>query len=179
MSNYVSRGLGLAAVLAAGLLLCELDVHAERNMHTPGTACSPRKADVDKINYTSTSAVNESTTSTAQVVCPIQLRSDSVNKPSNVFIRVIDRSTSADVSCTLFAFADGHLPGTIYQKTAKSSGTKDPAGNLIQDINHGSDEGINVADAPGLVFTMTCTLPAAGGSSTRSEILDYQLGQGT
>ena len=178
LPDGLRRRLALVGTLAL-LLAPSPMAHAERNVHVPGTACSPKKADVSKINYTNISAVNEANSS-AQVVCPVHFRETSTNIPSNMFIRVIDRSTSANVSCTVYAIPDGSLPGVVYQKTSSSSGTSDPdTGLLLQDIDHEFDEGTVIRDAPGWVFTITCTLPAATSSSTRSEIVDYQLGQGT
>ena len=172
-----------AAVVLAGATAAPLAVHADRNLHIPGTACTPIKADVGKIGYTGTSAVNEST-SQATVVCPINYQSDTTHRPSNLFMRVIDRnrgsdSTSANnVSCTVYVFThDG--PGTVFSNTAKSKGAlndPDPSDpNPIQDIDApGGDEGINVISATGLVYSMTCKIPGST-SLGRSEIVDYQL----
>lgn len=175
----MKRALLSGAALLATLLAGQLTVQAERNVHVPGTACNPRLSDVSKIQYNNMSAVNEATSS-AKVACPFMYQTDWVNKPSNLFLRVIDRSTSANVSCTVYAFAFDDLPGTVWQKTATSVGTSDPdTGNILQDINAPNEEGIQLSDAPGLVFTVTCTLPASSTTSNRSEVVDYQLGQGT
>jgi hypothetical protein len=167
--------------LAATLLGAPFAVHAEKNVKAPGTICSPIKGDVSKINYTNTSVVNESTSS-AKVMCPVILQSDNVNKPSNMFTRVIDRSTSADVKCRVYRFA--YEVGQVWQSAeASSHGIVSPSdGSILQDIDpDGSGDGIILHDdaAPGFVLSMTCTLPGASSSSTRSEIVNFQMGQGT
>ena len=105
-----------------------LVAHADRNAHVPGTACTPRKSDVGRINYNNTSAINDDTASTARVACPVFYESQGTldangehNKPSNLFIRVIDRNRTADVSCTLSVYQNDNIGSPIWQRTAKSA----------------------------------------------------------
>jgi hypothetical protein len=179
--SRIRRLLLAGGAMAATVLGVQLAVHAEKNVKEPGTFCSPIKGDIGKINYTNTSVINESTSS-AKVMCPVIFHADSVNRPGNMFPRVIDRNTSANITCRVFGFPfDNVDTGQVWQSPQVStSGTTDPiTGNTLQDMDDGSGDGIVLTDVMGFVLTMTCTLPGAPSSSTRSEIVNYQLGQST
>jgi hypothetical protein len=139
-------------------------------IHVSGVACRPRKADVSKTTYTDTSIVNEANTS-AQVVCPVQLQVSALGEfPADMAVYVRDRSTSANISCTLFV-TDGESPGTIFQETGTSTGSNGAIHRIA-----GPDGNFDLQSWSDLeLYTMRCTLPLASSSSTRSEIVDYRI----
>jgi hypothetical protein len=145
-------------------------------IHVAGTACRPRKSDVSKTNYNNTSIVNESSSS-AKVACPVHLQENGFFlTPNDMEIFAFDRSSSSNITCTLFAF-DGASPGTIFQEPAVSSGTKDPVTGKSLQMLRGIDGAIELSGFQGLhMFSLTCTLPGASDSSPRSEIVDYRIG---
>jgi hypothetical protein len=179
----------LAAALFVAVLLGPDIASADRIVHIPGTGCSPRKSDVGKINYGDDLGVINEDSSSAKVACPIFYESDSgmhasgeQNHPNDIFIRVLDRSSSASggtgtsskIYCDVFGFLDDDIGSPIFQKRADKKSILDPA-NIVTEITHLDDQGVLIVESPGLVYTMTCTIPGASSSSKRSEILDYQL----
>lgn len=146
---------------------------ADQNIHVPATACSPKKSDVSKTQYNGSRIQNESTSSSAVVVCPVNYRDDPNHGPSNFFIRVIDRNSSSDVSCTLRVFEE-FTTNVMFQSTVASSGSSTD----VQDLDDGSGDGIVLNPFAGFsMFNVECTLPKDPGSSARSAVVNYQLGQ--
>jgi hypothetical protein len=170
MSRTLQKTLGGLTVLA--VVICgQMVARASRDIHLPGTACRPRKGDVGKVQLGNQSLVNEDSAS-ATVACPITYQDNPAGSdPSSFKARVIDRSTSGNVSCTLFAFPELEIPtgGQLFQTTRTTSGN----GSTIRELAFTvPDESLHFQ-----VYTMTCTLPGASSSSTRSEIFDYTLYQ--
>jgi hypothetical protein len=183
-----NRVLPTALIVLAVALFPQLTARADRDVVIPGTACKPGKNDVGKINYSATSAVNEST-SQATVVCPFNYPSAVAKRPSNAFVRVIDRNGGSDsdstknFQCTIFIIVhDG--PGVVFKATAHSQKSLHPGDpNPIQDLDDtGSlDNGdgihidnINMVDVPGLVYSLTCQIPGTT-SLGKSELVDFQI----
>jgi hypothetical protein len=160
-------GLTVVAVVVVG----QVAAQAARHIHIPGTSCRPRKADVSKIQLGNQSAVNESSSS-ATVACPVTYQDNPAGSDPNGFIaRVIDRSSGSDITCTLFVFAELSVPtgGQLFQSARSSSGSSGSLQTLSFTVPN--------PDLAMQMFTMTCTLPGAGSSSTRSEVFDYTLTQ--
>jgi hypothetical protein len=150
-----------------------LTAHADNNVHIPGTACSPRKSDVGKTQYNTVRIQNESTSSSATVACPVHYEDDANHGPTNFFVRVVDRNSSSDVSCTLRIF-DEFSTTVLFQSTVRSSGNS----TAVQDLDDGSGDGIELDPFAGFaMMSMDCTLPLDPGSSHRSAVVNYQLGQ--
>jgi hypothetical protein len=162
--------LGLAAAVA----------HADDAIYVPGTACRARKADIDKISYTDISVVNESS-SAASVVCPLHFMENADGfVPGDVRIMARDRSTSSNITCTLYAFSDTGA-GVLFQEPVSSTGTKDPGTGKTLQMLRGIDGAIDIFNTtfespPQVNFSLRCTLPGASSSTTRSEIVDYRVG---
>jgi hypothetical protein len=184
----MSKSRIVLAVCAA--LLPPVIARADRDVVIPGTACTPGKNDTGKINYSATSAVNEST-SQATLFCPFNYPSEVAKRGGNVFVRVIDRNGGADTDttknfqCTVFVIVhDG--PGVVFQAKAHSQKSLHPGmDNPIQDLNDNGDidngdgihvDTINGVDVPGLVYSLKCTIPGTT-SLGKSELVDYQIGR--
>lgn len=157
----------LTGVAALAIALCgQLPAFAGLDIDVPGNACRPRKSDVSKIQFGTMSTINEATSS-ATVVCPVHYQDNPQGSNPNIFrIRMIDRSTSANISCKVMSFHDLE-PGMLFQVTVNSSGSSSSQieRTVTLDPNFGA------------MFTMTCTLPASSSSSNRSEIVSYKLEQ--
>jgi hypothetical protein len=173
------RTIAAAGTIGAVLSLA-VAARGARDVVIPGTACTPRASDTGRINYTATSAVNESTSSRATVFCPFNYPTQPNFPTSNVFVRVIDRDPGPEgdthnIVCELVAIVhDG--PGAVFRVKVKSTGSLNPdtPGNPIQDLDDGSGDGIVVIGVAGLVYSLKCTLPAAT-SLGKSEVVDYQI----
>ena len=165
------RPLAAMAALIAGSLFSQATPRADNTVHVAGTACRPRKADVSKTNYNNTSIVNEATSS-ATVVCPVQYQDDPFASPVSFEIFVIDRSTSSNISCTLFGFADLDIaPGNIFQEAGNSVGS----GTAVQPLQTIDGNAFDIQGVPGLNFTFNCTLPSSSSSSNRSSVVSSRL----
>jgi hypothetical protein len=152
-------------------LLTTLDVRAVEDLHIPGTACRPVKADVDKVSYNNGSVTNENS-ALSKIVCPIQyqVNPDGIH-PVRLEFKVIDRSTSGNFSCTYTVFNSFDIrPGTGQVLSINSNSSSGNSGS-VQTLT------INIPNnLPGFVNSATCSIPGTNGSS-QSELISYRLFQ--
>ena len=134
--------------------------------------CQPDKGDVGKLDYSNTGVFNESNSSSAKLHCPIEYISDLHTLGLNtttIRLRYVDRSSSANVSCTLFInFLDGASELT---ETQTSSGASNSTQSFSWTI--GSEIG------GGRQLVIQCNLPQAASSSTRSGVRGITLDTNT
>ncbi len=169
MSRIAAGAVALIAVTFASQAALRSET-----IHVPGTACRPKKSDVSKTNYNSTSIVNEATSS-ATVVCPVHYQDSPVENPIDLQIFVIDRSSSSNITCTVTGFPDLDIsPGAIFQESGSSSGSK----SSIQPIVGIDGVAFDLQGFEGLMFTFSCSLPSSSSSSNRNEVVDYVLENG-
>lgn len=164
-TNSILRG-----ALVAGALFLTAPVQALPDFHHAGTVCKPNNGDLGKINYTDNQGVvNVSTGSSATVYCPIDhtLDANGVKIPRTVRVLVIDRNSSASVSCTVKHFtSDGSFVEQIgpLSSTGSSSTPQALVFNIpsVQSVQRG-------------YLNLYCTLPLGSSSTTRSHVVSYKL----
>jgi hypothetical protein len=158
-----------------GLLLLPSIAHAY-DWTSPATACVAGKGDNSKIQYSSTSLNNESSTASAKVFCPFPYEVDSYFRDASnlfepivrVFLTYVDKNSSSNITCTLVTtFADGAPILSIPQTSSSSSST---AKTFDWSFDLAS-----FLDGGGRVAGISCTLPLAASSTSRSGIRSYRF----
>ena len=122
-----------------------------------GTVCQAVKASRKFVDYNQYGIYNLSTTNTATVECPVITTCApdlNVCRLDSVFVRVYDRSTTANVSCTLKKLQDGI---TQSQETKSSVGGGPRA--AAQQISFAPN-----SDSVS-IWNMRCTLPPSQSGS--------------
>jgi hypothetical protein len=158
----------MAASLLAAALLAGANAQADPQHHHAGTACKPNNGDLAKINYTDNQGVmNVSTSSSAKVYCPVDhtLDPNGLLRPSSLRVMVIDRSSQA-VSCTLKNTASDGTSVQTVGPLSSSSNSSTPQALIFN---------IPASSTPRGYLNLICTLPPAGGSTTRSHVVSYKL----
>jgi hypothetical protein len=174
----MSRTVLASAVALAATFLSPASPRAETPddaIYVPGTACHAKRQSVSSVNYKDYWIENTGSSS-AKVVCPLQFQEVTRNfgmTPADVQVFAVDPSSSSNISCTLFVFADGDpQPGQLFQETGSTSG-KSSSFQLVA----GQDGAFDVfgpSSQGWFNHTFTCTLPAINGSST-SRIVDFKV----
>lgn len=113
---------GTMMLAVTGLLLAPVpSAFAGDAKILPGVACVPASgAGSGIVNWTTGAIVNNLTTYTATAHCPV-VRDNTVDTWQRIEIRVDDRNTAADVSCTFYDITSNGGFGSY--RTLKSTGT--------------------------------------------------------
>ncbi len=137
-----------------------------------GQVCQPGQGSESKIVYTQSEGVrNINTTSTATLYCPI----DSVVVKSGtdfpgaykaLRVRVLDRNTTTNISCTLKSYTTSGILMTTFP-TRSSTGSS----SSIQTLEWNSS---NNTFSNNHTFRVSCTLPLGTTSTSQSTIVQVE-----
>ena len=167
--------LALAIVLsapgarAASVTSTDLHVHA-------GLNCVARPGDSAKLAYNFAEGVrNISTSASATVFCPVDTvpvkqGANYFGSPQAVRVFVIDRSSAANISCTLKAIVENNGFDASNTYPVKSSVGSLPAVQLLQWTQ--ADGPIAIAN---YTFRVSCTLPRATDASHQSAVQQTEV----
>jgi hypothetical protein len=161
--------LSAAGARAASVTSTDLHVHA-------GFACVPKPGDSAKLAYNFAEGVrNISTSASATVFCPVDTvpvkqGADYVGGPQAVRVFVIDRSSAANISCTLKAIIENNGFATSNTYPVKSSTGSFPSVQMLQWTQ--ADGPIAISN---YTFRVSCTLPRALSASQQSAVQQTEV----
>lgn len=167
--------LALAIVLSAGEARAASVTSTDLHVHA-GLDCVPKPGDSAKLAYNLSEGVrNISTTTTATVYCPadtvpVKQGANYVGGPQAVRVFVIDRSSTASISCTLKAIVENNGFATTNTYPVKSSVGSFPGVQVLQWTQ--ADGMIAIAN---YTFRVSCTLPRATDASHQSAVQQTEV----
>jgi hypothetical protein len=160
------------ASLVVALVLSAAPVGAD-TWEAHANICQPDKSDVAFLDYSNTGVFNESTSSSGKLHCPVEYISDLHTGGLNtttISLNYVDRSSSENVSCTLFI---NLFDGTPILTATQTSPAGASSSTQISSWVIGSEIG------GGRQLVIQCTLPKAASSSTRSGVRGIRLDTNT
>jgi hypothetical protein len=163
---------GKMMLAVAGLLLAVSPAaFATDGKVYPGLDCVEASPGSSTQNWTNGAIVNNVSTYMATVHCPA-IRDNVGGHWERVTVRVDDRNTSADISCTFRILTDAG--GTDYFRTAKSAGTGIQTLTFNGTVCGNSCIGPRHTRTP---YLLTCNLPAkqTGVVDGWSKVLYYAM----
>jgi hypothetical protein len=154
----------MATALPLTALLLALPVKADPYFHHSAGACRPATStDAGRIQYLSSYGVRNDSSSSARVHCAVDF--NNVGKVAwGVYVAVIDRHPTQDITCHLYMFNEG--------------GTQLSHLQLSSDPFYGPDEPQQLAFFPpsmglNVFYNLRCDLPPTSVNGA-SHILTYQ-----
>ncbi len=169
-AQFLSMAVGIGAL--ASCFFGTSDAHAKGYYHIPGSLCQPAKADVGVISPSSKGVYNDKT-APAKVYCPLTF--DALNlwttpdKTVQIAVTYFDLNGGTNTAgtldkeiwCVLNMYDDNNL---LVTSTQISSGSNTTSKNFVWTLD------MNVIDrgSRSNSWSVTCTLPAAVGSSRSS-----------
>jgi hypothetical protein len=128
-----------------------------------GNFCTPIQSDINKIDHSPLYGVYNVSSSTAQVQCPFNNDFNGAYSVEDVYVTVYDRSSTTDVSCTLYGVAlDGNV---IWQASGSSIGSS--ANNQFIRLHPPSSQLLGT-------MNMSCTIPESTSAGV-SHVTTYRL----
>jgi hypothetical protein len=138
------------------LTLVAANAHATSRLHTVhGTICQPTSTSVGSIEYTQFGTQNISTTATANVECPLPIDYQVlpvIEVLDQVQLIAYDRSTTADVSCSL---RNVDVSGNVLMSLPKSTSGGGP-GTGSQAVVFTPPAGTMISG----IWSLVCSIPA-------------------
>jgi hypothetical protein len=170
MLNAVSK-LGAVLVVMSFAATAGADTTTNYHIHG-GQVCQPGQGSESRIVYVQSEGVkNIHTTSTATLYCPVdtvvvKVNTDNPISYKAIRVRVLDRNTSTNITCTLKSYTQtGQLSVTYSNKSSTGSS------NSIQTIEWLSSSNTFFNNH---TFRVSCTLPLGTSSTTQSAIVQVE-----
>ena len=158
----------LLSSLVAVLVLSAAPAGAD-TWEVHGNRCQPDTADAAKFDLSNTGLFNVNSSSSGKLHCPIEYDSD--RHPidfmtTKLSVNYVDRSSTSDVTCTLYVNLFDGSPLITETKTS-------PAG--ASDATKTFEWSIGTQIGGGRQLEIQCTIPKAASSSTRSGVRGIRL----
>lgn len=172
MRHSTLGSLFITAALVAPALAARPAAAALYYWTAAGTTCQPIKADAGKVNYTGIAALNESTSASAKVVCPVPYEYGTFTSATfapTIEVKVIDPNTAAGaarVSCTAAMIAANNKELFSSTRTVAS-----PSANY-QSLSFYPPLELFQGD---INIVVTCTLPKGPAAATRAGVRGVRL----